>query len=159
MPEWLLTFLPQWEQAVGCILAGTAIATAWKMHRVAAGLKPRRWAVAAVTMGVTFVIALFVVWASSRDLGQALARALVIGGASPLLWESFVAAAWKYAPWLAITFGEDRRKHGRTFLEDTEQMYLDDLHADEQKIDADSLAHARREVEQRARDEAGGKDE
>lgn len=131
MPDWLIPFLPGWETAMWCVAVGATATQIWKQHRLAKdGRKPPKRKIALVAIVVTFLVALPSMWAETRDLAKSFARALLIGGASPVVWEGFQRAVRKWAPWLAAMFGEERRNGGdptyagprrrkREWLEDT----------------------------------------
>lgn len=135
----LLIFLPAWEDALRIIIASAMFTALWRAFctaRKRPGKLSRR-VVALVMMVITFLIAFLVFLARGGDPLLALADALVIGGISPGVWVALMAAAGRWAPWLAQALGEHRRyqqREGaawtaeqRKLFEDTDRLHSDDL--------------------------------
>lgn len=108
LPSWLVEFVPAWEEALRCVIAGATLTALWRAYCRPKRL-PRR-VVAAASMLITFVIAVPVVWARTHDYAETFANAMLIGILSPIVWEALIAAAVKWAPWLAEVLGESRCK-------------------------------------------------
>jgi hypothetical protein len=149
MPDWLLTFLPAWEEGVRCVVAGATLTALWRAYCHPKRL-PRR-VIATASMLITFAIAAVVVWARTRELVEALSNALVIGAMSPIVWAVLVAAAVKWAPWLAHALGEDRCAPRREPW--TPEQRRRALFDDTDRIDRSELDRWREEATERKRDE------
>jgi hypothetical protein len=155
MPEWAVMFLPQWEQAVKCILVGATVTQLWKIHRQKiAGAKPPDYVIALVSIALTFTVAVPVIWASSHNLAETFANAMIIGGLAPLLWRVFIAAARRYVPWLAAVLKEERRGWSRDDSGKwTQQQRWKELFEDTDEIDAEEIERWREESTERRHDE------
>lgn len=107
----LVLFFPEWEQWAWAILGGTFGAEIWKRWRRHKGYKPKGFMIATVSGLICMFLGILTIWADTHDATQAIAGGVKVGIVGPGLWWGAMAVMWKFTPWLAASFGEDRRRY------------------------------------------------
>lgn len=135
-------FDPAVQAVAYAILGGVALTQAWKLWRKdQTGSKPRNWLTVIVSVFVTGALSMAITWADGASVKMALAQALKVGPASPILWLIIQWAARRWAPGLAEKIGESRRAAPR----DDEPAWTDDERARKREMFEDTTIIRKRD--------------